>query len=351
MMMNKNTINYEGFAVRSIGASHVQKNLVCQDSVQYLQDLQTVTAAVSDGHGSKSYFRSHIGSDFAANLGCQFLSEFLHTVPLTELSFQEQRKQISLLIHQIVSAWRSKVQDHFSEHPFTGEESKLSPVPEHAYGATLICLGICGNFGIGLHIGDGKCVAVYPNGSMDEPIPWDERCHLNKCTSICDEKAEQEFRYCIWKENKPVAVFAASDGIDDSFAERLHQFYLNLTLTFSKQNFRSCAKELQEKLFSVSERGSQDDMSVCGILNTECLQTMKQILEERYQQMEYKLLLAEYQQQLKEREFQYSKMEHSFSADADEKKERLEIEINEIRKKIIDFEIKLGTPTLIDDEE
>ena len=349
MMMNE-IMNYEGFAVKSIGASHVQKNIVCQDSVQYCQDLQTVTAAVSDGHGSKQYFRSHIGSDFAANLSCRFLSDFLHTVPLLQLSVQEQQKQISSLIHRIVSEWRLRIRQHLEENPFTAEEQQLSPVPEHAYGATLVCLGICKEFGIGLHIGDGKCVAIYPNCNIDEPIPWDERCHLNRCTSICDEKAEQEFRYCIWKENKPVAVFAASDGIDDSFAERLHEFYLTFALDLSKQDFRECTEELQKKLFSVSERGSQDDMSVCGLVNIRMLKEMEQPLRERIQRMEYHALLTEYQQKLTDLEFQYQKAERS-SSDMTEKKEQLATEIQEIKQKMTEFENVLGTPALVDDEE
>ncbi len=295
-------MNYEGFAIKETGYNHICNNIVCQDNVQYIQDTATVAAAVSDGHGSKQYFRSDIGSKFASRIACRKMSEFLNYSNFLNDNEKKRKEDISQLINSIVTEWRIAVREHISNHPITSDE--LEGIPEKyrnyyisqnlisdnvnssdsdlkininhsgllkAYGATLICIGICENYGVGLHIGDGKCVEIMADGSTSEPIPWDDKCHLNLCTSICDEDAISEFRYCIWEDKLPIAVFAASDGIDDTFAGRLHSFYRNISLDMANTNFREYIAKLQGQLPIITQNGSHDDVSIVGIVNCTAL--------------------------------------------------------------------------------
>ena len=356
-------MKYESFAVRCRGASHVKKNTICQDSIQQIQDLHTVTAGVADGHGSAPYFRSDKGSKFAVEICCRKLFDFLHDSNLISLSESEQDEKIQKLTDEIVNEWRVAVRDDFLGTPFTEEEMQLVPEADKenyipfsesqqdelsqedlkecfeienpspkirslfkAYGATLICIGFCDDFGVGLHIGDGKCVALYSNGTTDEPIPWDEKCHLNRCTSICDERAKEEFRHHIWKENLPVAVFAASDGIDDTFADRLHWFYLHMAMGFTEPDFRKCVSEVEAQLPEFSERGSQDDMSVCGILDIGKLRTMTEIIQEEIHDFERTQQLAQIQQKLTELEYRRNSVQKLLNLSIDEQKKTASLE-------------------------
>ena len=144
-------------------------------------------------------------------------------------------------------------------------DDKLQTVESNiykAYGTTLLSIGIAEKYAIAIHIGDGKCVAIYDDGSMDEPIPWDEKCHLNNCTSICDRNAYEEFRYYVWKDKIPVAAFIATDGIDDTFADRLHAFYTSIALDFIQSDYKTCINKLNDMLPNISATGSHDDVSV-----------------------------------------------------------------------------------------
>ncbi len=291
-------MKYESFAVSERGYQHILNGTICQDSVQYVQDLHCAIAAVADGHGSAQYFRSDRGSHFAAEIACSKMREFL-------------------LIQSIVTQWHISVRNDLIKNPITEDEIKIIPdkymqdfsvftenavsactqeklcelvQQEHshvqkAYGTTLLVIGICENYAIGLHIGDGKCVALYEDGSMNEPIPWDDNCHLNRCTSICDRNAAEEFRYHIWNDRMPIAIFAGTDGIDDTFATMLHPFYRNAALDFLQQDFRSSAEMLQNKLAEISRIGSHDDVSIAGILHISNLRQNETLLK-RYAELE-----------------------------------------------------------------
>ena len=104
----------------------------------------------------------------------------------------------------------------------------------------------------------------------DEPIPWDERCFLNKTTSICDSDAINEFRYCYQGDgNFPVAVFLGSDGIDDTYGEmeNIANFYIEIMKVIAKDGVGTARQQLIDDLPIISRIGSKDDASVATIFN------------------------------------------------------------------------------------
>ena len=120
----------------------------------------------------------------------------------------------------------------------------------------------------------------------EQPIPWDEKCFLNKTTSLCDSNAINEFRYCYQGDGKfPRAVFLGSDGIDDSYGdgEILNNFYIQLFKIIIRKGNESAFKELKKSLPIISQRGSKDDMSVACIYDDTALKAMFQYLT-AYQQ-------------------------------------------------------------------
>jgi hypothetical protein len=114
-------------------------------------------------------------------------------------------------------------------------------------------------------------VSVSADGNICDPIPWNEKCFLNRTTSLCDEKALDNFRYCFSTDNFPVAIYVGTDGIDDSFGsdERLFSFYRRLTEAFAQLGFDKGKKELKEYLPELTKQGSGDDVSISGIVDME----------------------------------------------------------------------------------
>lgn len=296
--MNGNKANVPfAFNQTVIGASHVKNEKVCQDfsfSAFNPENFkknqkQYAIAIVADGHGSCDYFRSDRGSHMA----CEAARESVRLLMQDSEKGINNNKGIRLLLANpdyymgklkktIITLWRDKVAKDFADNPFTEDEmksmsgkgcAKYKENPDHryvnAYGTTLILIVRHSRFWFGLQIGDGKCVACYPNNEFLQPIPWDDRCFLNVTTSLCDEDAFDRFRHSFHTDAFPEAIYIATDGVDDSFGtdERLHGFYEKLTCSFIEKGKEQTLSELETFLPELSQKGSGDDISIAGIVN------------------------------------------------------------------------------------
>ena len=122
----------------------------------------------------------------------------------------------------------------------------------------------------GIHIGDGKCVELCADGSISEPIPWDDACEQNITTSICDSDAIDEFRYVVQKDS-PAAIFIGSDGIDDSYPSELelHELYRSIFLIFAEHGGEVGSSEVRDYLPKITRRGSGDDVSIACLVRSD----------------------------------------------------------------------------------
>lgn len=281
-------MNAKSFNITVQGASHIRQNKVCQDysmsTPAILSAGEKLFAVVCDGHGGSDYMRSNIGSKLAAQAAAERIYTFLDEAT-PEMMERDYRRQLRYLYETILNDWHNRVRRHLSEHPFTiNELKKVSDKARRrytnkeqeqffsAYGTTLIAVGYTEEFWFGLHIGDGKCVAVDKSGAFSQPIPWDERCFLNATTSICDKDAVNRFRYFYSKE-LPAAVFVASDGIDDCFAndEKMYNLYRTMVYSMAKDGFDETVDEFRNYLPRMSANGSGDDMSVAAIVDMDAI--------------------------------------------------------------------------------
>ena len=274
--------DYRAFGMTVIGASHIKSGTVCQDFSLSCELPDRRISVVCDGHGGADYFRSDRGSRFAAEAFTECMKDPDVISVLSAAAPQKQQSgRIEQLIKSIIARWNELVERDIKEQSFG--EDELSDVSEKArkryetgqrlqsaYGTTLIGVMLAENFWLGLQIGDGKCVAVSKDGEFTQPIPWDEQCFLNVTTSICDENAAKEFRFC-FERTLPAAVFIGSDGIDDCFGrdERLYDFYRLTLRSFAQTNDQTAVSQLKDYLPTLSEKGSGDDMSVGIIVNTD----------------------------------------------------------------------------------
>lgn len=268
----------QSFHLSTQGASHIKKNKECQDASDSYYDERCAIAIVCDGHGGDDYVRSASGSAFACKAAKTSILNFIENVNGDELT-RHHNQLIHNLKASIISAWNEAVYEHYEANPFTEAEiAVLSDRAkrkylqekriESAYGTTLIAVACTKDYWFGIHIGDGKCVAINPEGKFVQPIPWDEKCFLNATTSICDTDALNRFR-SFYSEKLPVAVFVGSDGIDDCFSteQQLYNLYKTVLYSFATSDFDAAVVDLSDYLPRLSAKGSGDDVSVAAVLD------------------------------------------------------------------------------------
>ncbi len=285
------------------GASHIKQNKECQDASESYSDERCAIAVVCDGHGGDDYVRSASGSKFACTIAREKILKFIQNVNRDALKYNAT-EQIRDLQSKIIAAWNAAVYEHYNDHPFT--EAEIAVLSAHAkykylhekrvesaYGTTLIAAACTEDYWFGIHIGDGKCVVVYPDGQFCQPISWDEKCCLNETTSLCDDNAIERFRRYYSSEQLPVAVFISSDGIDGSFntEQQFNDLYKSVLYSFATNDFDTARDELGDYLPRLSAQGSGDDMSVAAILDLDRIRELDVV--KTYDPEEKKARIAE----------------------------------------------------------
>lgn len=263
-----------------MGASHKKARKPCQDASVSVNKSDYILTAVCDGHGGDDYFRSERGSEFAVKSVKYCLAD-RDILPMLAFYADDEVKVDEMLVQlekSIIAKWNDLVAEDYAEDPFTMEELEnvnprirmsyaLGEKIEYAYGTTMILNVVTDDFWFGIHIGDGKCVAVDHQGNFDHPIPDDARCMLNLTTSICDRTAIYNMRHHFSKK-MPKALFISSDGVDNCFVsdEKLHDFYTMIMNSFADMSESFAILELLDYLPKLSQKGSGDDISLGIIL-------------------------------------------------------------------------------------
>jgi hypothetical protein len=295
-----------------IGHMHVLNQIPCEDASQSFsaEDDRYHIAIVADGHGSKSCFRSRIGSKTAADVALDCLRQFAETnleTPAAEERFYHdiftnaRYRQMSVrqLTDTILGIWHNRVMEDYENNPPTQEEMGASAAEyengenlTHIYGTTLIAALQLPKCLILIHQGDGRCDVFYEDGTIDQPIPWDSRCEDTATTSLCDDDAAEGFRHCVLNlvEKPVIACYLGSDGVEDAYRDTyedlggshilmggVHTFYKDLTCQLSELGPAEFEQDLKTMLpeFSKSGRfskgGSGDDVSVAGIVDLDAI--------------------------------------------------------------------------------
>lgn len=325
------------------GESHIATGKPCQDCAYSEASQPLSMAIVCDGHGGERYFRSQVGSQIAVEVIRDAVRQFVDTLPQsvycvdgqppfegmpftdhseakpyeTDNQHAKQAKKaheaLTALFSSIISQWNARITQHalatpldlweeeHVEQKYKDEfiDARNSDVAtfEKTYGCTLMVYVQTPDFWFAFHLGDGKFIQfkmVEDKPTFDQPIPWDEKCFLNKTTSICDSKALEEVRYCYEGDGHfPEAVFLGSDGMDDSYGdgENLTNFYIQLYKLIAKSGREEAEKELHYSLPIISKRGSKDDMSVA------CVYDETKLAENALALVEYQISVVEQKQQ------------------------------------------------------
>ena len=295
------------------GESHKASDKPCQDfSYSAVIDNGMYVAIVCDGHGGDRYFRSDVGAKYAAEATLEAVRQFVASIDQslfvgnpytaeeaiaseenTALSEEPIKKQkpIDIAFRQLFSSiifqWNNRIVEHATNTPISSwetehvesiylEDLKQGVKLEKIYGCTLMAYVQMPTYWFAFHLGDGKCISFQENPFWMEPIPWDDRCFLNKTTSICDSGAINEFRYCYQGDGHfPMAVFLGSDGLDDSFGEieNLTNFYIQVIKMLVNEGREATIISIEEELPQLSAIGSKDDMSIAFVYDMDALRT------------------------------------------------------------------------------
>jgi len=277
------------------GESHKSTNKECQDYSLTWQseDGNTTIAIVCDGHGGSSYFRSATGAQFAAEITLQQIQEFLSVVNTGTFSTQslisvgtvetvETETGINGVMRRLFESiyyhWRNAITEDGKREITEWEQANVEQKYLHllddenrivkAYGCTLMAYVQTKEFWFAFHLGDGKMVMLDAQYTFSQPVPWDEKCFLNKTTSLCGSEPIKDFRFCVQGNGAfPVAIFLGSDGIDDTFGDgsKLYSFYGDVIKELATQGQESVETTIKEDLPQLSRIGSQDDMSVAVV--------------------------------------------------------------------------------------
>lgn len=274
------------FSNSTIGARHLLQQMTNQDSCQTAASQDYQIFAVADGHGATECFRSEIGSRLAVDVAIKNLELFAQTIKKYDLySYLSRPKErdelIRSLISDIVAQWNQYVYADIKAYPIKEEEYErsqtLSSIYQkgmyltNIYGSTMIAGLVTPEYIVLFQQGDGTLVVLEEDGTIDDPMPEDDLCIRNLTTSLCDKDAAKRMRYVYMdrKEKDPIAMIAATDGVERSFGDNIHlsAFYAELFYELSELDEEQVGAYLANLLPQISQRGSQDDVTMAGFFD------------------------------------------------------------------------------------
>ena len=353
--------NIRTFHAATIGLSHVKKNMPCQDAAGDFEDLEKgiYIGAVSDGHGSKDYFRSDRGSKLLVETSIEILKTFAYEMqdPLFQEDFvtrntltslqsesliesaqdsslsssvlyarKKSEEAINHIVKTVISRWQEAIEKDWSEDLPSEDFMREKGVPESmlkqylnnnniaiAYGCTLLAFLKTHDYWFAFQLGDGKCIAFDEGMTPFLPIPDDEQCVGNVTTSMCEPNAFENFRFAYGKK-KINALFLGSDGLDgrhgdmdDYTIPRLIEDYVAIVKTFLKHGFDEGYQLIKDAfpVWSKNDNNARDDMSLAGWIDLSDKETnLHVILTQEKNEIKKKLEEAQKRIETEEKELE-----------------------------------------------
>lgn len=251
------------------GSRHIRVGQPNQDAIMLgeLPEGLGTFAAISDGHGSRTCFRSGEGARQAVMIA----EELMKTRRM--LSLMMDHNGMRLVAQEILRHWRSSVMNHLKMHPFTPSETGELDRQQQAllgrnaliaYGATLLLACAMENEVFFLQLGDGDFLTLDGTGSISGVFGPDGKHMGNATTSLCMPNALEEFRFFHWRTRLPRMLMGSTDGYGNSFRTEadFHKALRDYARLISDHGWEAVSAKLPEWLRETSEKGSGDDISV-----------------------------------------------------------------------------------------
>jgi serine/threonine protein phosphatase PrpC len=270
---------YSGFSLTQLGYSHKEKGTPCQDAAAYKVCGDYAIAALSDGHGGEKYIRSGDGSNIAVKTAIHCLEEFSENYRETLTDPRGRDKRLKDIAGHVIYKWRKEIEKHFTENPLDEREKEICAkyglptdiFQDKFYGATLIYTCLMPDQSFASQLGDGACV-IFKTGENPEKLPTDPRLGFGVTSSLCDSDALGNFLHHIWDTSAglPKSVILYSDGVVDSYEPNSFLVDFNTKILDDMRKDKGATLEqLKILLPYLSEKGSEDDMSMAGVFSVD----------------------------------------------------------------------------------
>lgn len=238
--------------------------------------------AVSDGHGSSKCLRSDKGSKLAVDISIIILSQFFNSnLNISNPSFVKRSAEEDLP-RALVEEWSTAINTDIEKCPFLPSELDTLLVSENryirdevlknpliAYGATLLTVLVTESYIIYLQLGDGDIINVSDSGEVTSPLPEDKRLFANETTSLCSNKAWQDFRFSFQSivDNPPALILLSTDGYSNSFTNKRDFLKVGSDILeiIRSDGLKYINENINEWLNEASVKGSGDDITL-GII-------------------------------------------------------------------------------------
>ncbi len=254
------------------GSRHIRSGQPNQDALilGVLPEGAGTFAAISDGHGSRTCFRSGEG----ARQAVQITDELMRTNRM--ISTLKEHQGMQLVAQEILRHWRSSIMNHLKLHPFTYAETEgldrqqrtlLGRNALVAYGATLLVACAMETEVFFLQLGDGDFLTLDGAGMVSGIFGPDGKHMGNATTSLCLPNALEEFRFYRWRTALPKMLLGSTDGYGNSFRSEadFHKALRDYARLISEHGLDAVSDKLPEWLTETSEKGSGDDISLALI--------------------------------------------------------------------------------------
>lgn len=271
-----------GISAIVTGYSHIAVGKECQDYVELnIENKEYAMAAAADGHGSDKHFRSAKGSQFAAEAAKESIGEYMKDYEKFVEAYELNKEYlVDRIIKMVITKWHEKIQQDLMLFPITEEEidkylggnfnkSKVASI----YGTTLLVGVISEKCNFGFLIGDGSFVVINKYGKAYIPIE-DENSRANYTSSLSSSDSYNGFVKHFFEE-MPFSMMLSTDGLVKSFGNDNDFLDYNQAIAMELGKIDSDEKKdnLEEKLQALfdqrSKDGSEDDISISIIFNTE----------------------------------------------------------------------------------
>jgi serine/threonine protein phosphatase PrpC len=276
----------------------VRSGLPNQDAIRWFPESGIglpLILAVSDGHGSAKSFRSDRGSRFAVETAIKVIQEFFLSSQSSDINFSALKDAAQrLLPPRLVNEWRKAVnkdlglsendEEKLTNKPnFTDEEKQIlvdkdgeaawQAVENNyflAYGATVLAVLVTEFFIVYIQLGDGDILEVDSKGNTTRPLERDPNLIANETTSLCMNKAWNEFQVHIklypqgTPKEIPALILVSTDGYSNSFStdEGFFKIGQDYRQMFKSNLTEEVRQKLEGFLQETSEKGSGDDITL-----------------------------------------------------------------------------------------
>lgn len=281
----KSAIHITGATV--VGATHIKKGIPNQDAL-LIQDLgEAQVLCLSDGHGSKRCFRSHVGAQLAvealAEAVAALLPELREALKAAAISpeaipaggitgvGEPPIAFLRTLAEQTLKRWVQKVMGHLKATPFQTEEVEdldyagrraLGGNALLAYGATLMGAVLVDGYLVGVNLGDGDLM-VYSKKTVAYYQHSDHNTVADHTYSLCTSGALAYWFYVIRRIDDVDAVLLATDGYRNSYRtlKGFEQVGTDLIKLHAKKGMSVIEADWESWLTETTRLGSGDDIT------------------------------------------------------------------------------------------